>query len=423
MLGGAGGREGLMTQLNGEQYGERGRGLLEGKRPAEALQAFQEGLAKFPKDHDLGVGRGFALLDLKRPASAKEQFAAVLAAKPDFGDAGQGMVEACLALGHGVEAILAGRAAVPHEERNGDFIHGLGHIFFRYKRYEQAEWFYRQALERAPFHPPATLGLATSIHQQGRAEEAIVILKEALDKGLKRFWEGYSYLGCLLFDAGRTKEAYELLRRIPLDELRDPAAIERLRGFLNGSRYRRRVKVLNFLADRARQARGEPKREKRPKKLVDDAPLWPQDGFWQSRPTLIASRDALELDGLFARHFDRPCKFDGVDFPKFKLAPALEDCLQALELLAAFFESYPWVPEGGAGHARQWQAAGAESLMAYTLAMLRKGKAYLKGQEAVKFKARQLMIAMSAIAETAPLGGRIHGNYYYLFKEINQYTG
>lgn len=413
-----------MVYQNSEQYGVRGRGLLEEGRPAEALQAFQEGLARFPGDPELGVGRGFALLDLKRPGSAKEQFRAVLAERPSFGDAGQGMVEACLALGDGTEAILAGRAAMPHEERNPDFIHAIGHIFFRHKKYEQAEWFFRQALERAPFHPLATLGLATSLHQQRRPEEAITILREAIDGGCKRFWQGYSYLGCLLFDVGRVEEAREVLRRIPLDELRDPAAITRLRSFLNGSRYRKRREVLDFLGERAREARGESRAKRVVGKKVDDSPLWPNEGFWQSCPTMVAgTNEGFELESLFSRTFTKPCKFDGVDFPSFKQEPELADCLQALELLTKFFECYPWVQGEGSARNEQWRGAGVESLMSHTLAILRCGKAHLKGNPEARSKARLLMYAMVAASDDMPAGGKIYATYYYLFKELGVYAG
>lgn len=413
--------EGLMGHLNSEQYEERGRGLLEEKRPAEALQVFQEGLIRFPGDPDLGVGRGFALLDLRRSESARGQFKEVLAARPKFGDAGQGLVDACLALGLKDEAVAAGRAAVPLEERNADFIHCLGIIFFRHKRYEEADWFYRQALERAPEHPHALLGLASSLHLRKRGNEAIELLKAAIPERLKAFWEGYSYLGCLLFDVGRAEEALEILRRIPLDELRDPEAISRLRSFLKSGKYPQRSRVLKFLEERAREARGVSIKKRGPRKLVDDAPLWPNAGFWQSHPTIVGAPEALELDALFGRIFAKPCRFDGVDFPKFKIDPTRQDCEQAITLLREFLEAYPWIGEGCAGFDQPWRAAGAGSLLFYVVAILRQAKAILKASGIDKGKVRSLMFAMVAVVDTAPLGGTIHGAYYYLWQELDRY--
>jgi tetratricopeptide (TPR) repeat protein len=244
-----------MSYANSSEYEDAAIKLLFGGTPQQALELFEEGLRKFPQDPGLCLGCGMALNDLKRPADAREIFIRLIEQHPDLTDALQGLVEAELALGHEAAAAEAARKACNHPgESSVEFVYCLGLILYRHKLFADAERCYRRALELDRAHGYSWVGLAASLHQRGRRDEAIYLLKNAVEDRLPGFWEAYSYLGCMLFDAGREDDAKKVLGRIPLDELRDPAAASRLRSFLDSQSHPERTRVLAKIEARSRAA-------------------------------------------------------------------------------------------------------------------------------------------------------------------------
>ena len=241
-----------MNYGNSSEYEKAARELLFGGKPQQALDLFDEGLRKYPADFGLLLGRGMSLNDLHRPAEARDVFVAVITAAPQMTDALQGLTEAELALGNRKAAVEAARKACDRpEETNADFVHELALVLFKNELFADAERCYRRAVGIDRAHGHSWVGLAACLRSQGKRDEAISLLKEAVIDRLPGFWEGYSYLGCMLFDAGRAEEAGAILAKIPLDELRDPAAAQRLRAALNVERFPERARILKEIEKRA----------------------------------------------------------------------------------------------------------------------------------------------------------------------------
>jgi len=262
-----------MTYDSSDGYESAAIEILFSGKPQEALQLFEEGLRRFPDDPDLLLGCGMALNDLQRHAEAREIFARIVAEKPNLTDALQGLAEAELALGDLKAGAEAARRACDHPgENNIEFVHSLALLLYRNKLFTDAEHCYRRAVEIDRAHGHSWLGLASSLHQQERRDEAIQLLKEAVEDRLPGFWEAYSYLGCMLCDAGRVDEAVNLLEKIPLDELRDPAAVRRLRSHLDAEKHPERAKVLEVIEERARAAlaKDQPKSKKKAKPISSE---------------------------------------------------------------------------------------------------------------------------------------------------------
>jgi len=411
--------------MNSSEYEEKARGLLFDGRPDEALSLFGEGLKKFPEDPELLMGRGMTLLALKKFILAIPLFNELLDKHPERTDAYQGLAEAYLSLGKMENAIKAVRKACGPEEKDADFLHGLGHMLYSHRLFEEAEQCYRRAIEEDRAHGHAWIGLASSLHRRGLIDEAISELSEAVYDRLPGFWEAYSYLGCLLFDAGRDEEANTLLKKIPLDELRDPTAVKRLLSFLDIEKYPERGKVLEEIAERAGIALGiEKTPEKEPEdnyKEDFDGPAIPKlvDQFWQSDPTLVPDTEtALKLEHIFTNTFQKTCNFSGEDKPEFKNSPDIDLCEHVIDLLAEFLEAYPWFKKGSWGSDRPWRASGAQSLMSYSLAIIRKTKADLGKSSIDSRKLKRLFTVLDKLGPTITEVTRMHAIWLLLWFEI-----
>ncbi|WP_457442858.1 tetratricopeptide repeat protein [Roseateles sp. P5_E4] len=198
--------------------GNRGRALLALGRHADAAQAFEQAIAARPADAGLrghaatawaaagrpreavarlreavalapaDVAHRFALGNLLQAvgdaAGAVDAWGAVLALDASHAEAacnlsllrpqrGEAVLTAALATG------LAG-------ERRAAALANLGGLRLREGRYAQAVAAYRQALDDAPTSPQALSNLAQALRQQGRLDEADVVLSRliALDPAL-----------------------------------------------------------------------------------------------------------------------------------------------------------------------------------------------------------------------------------------------
>lgn len=250
-----------------DAYEERGRGLLDGGQADEALAVFENGLVRFPADADLQLGKAVALVDLRRAVEAEVILEKLIERFPTLGDALWYLARARMAQGKREGAIAAARQAWGPHEQDADFVHEVAHLFYKNGDHEMAIEGFRQAVKLNRAHQHSWLGLASSLHRARRVDEAISVLHEVISDRLPGFWEGYSYLGCMLFDAGRAEEAEKILRKIPLDELRDPAAVQRLRAAAGAGDNSARAKVLAIIEKRAKEAlpREAKPRKARPK--------------------------------------------------------------------------------------------------------------------------------------------------------------
>lgn len=404
--------------MNSDEYEEHARELLVGGKAREALALFQEGLARFPGDADLELGQGMALLDLGRPQEARDVFRALEARQPDLGDALQGLAEACLAMGLKEEAVGVARKACGPTEKDADFVHAIGHLLFRHKLYDAAAWCYRRAIELDRGHGHAWVGLAAALNLSGKRDEALKLLRDAVLDRLAGFWEAYSYLGCLLFDAGRTDEAQAILKKIPLDELGDPAAAQRLRALLDVEAHPERARMLELIEVRVKANRGFSAKEKEVPSESPDTwkPYVPfPDRFWQGNPGFVTNTSAgQDLESIFPRVFRGPCIFDGKDKPNFIRKPTASTCAAVMESLSEFLEAYPWRENPEGVPEDWWRESGAESLMSYTFAIVR----CLKGKPVKKEAKKRLLVALDKVWPTLRDPSRTHSIMILFYLDV-----
>jgi tetratricopeptide (TPR) repeat protein len=104
----------------------------------------------------------------------------------------------------------------------GDMAYFAGNRAFEDADYGRAEADYRQALAEAPAHLFALRGLALSLHQQGRYDEALTIYDEAIARA-PEFGATYANRGILLDTMGRHEAALaDYMHALKLDpELAD----------------------------------------------------------------------------------------------------------------------------------------------------------------------------------------------------------
>ncbi|GBF27245.1 hypothetical protein MnTg02_02292 [bacterium MnTg02] len=94
----------------------------------------------------------------------------------------------------------------------GDMAYLTANNFFKDRYYKRAEETYRDALKEAPEHQPAIRGLANTLTQLKRHEEALAVINNAVKLDPK-FAGNYANRGIILDHLGRHKDAisdYEL---------------------------------------------------------------------------------------------------------------------------------------------------------------------------------------------------------------------
>ena len=116
------------------------------------------------------------------------------------------------------------------EAAPGDLAYRAGTRAFEDGDYTRAESDYREALVESPKDLSALRGLARTLHEQGRSEEALTVYGEAIARA-PDFGATYADRGVLLDSAGRHEEALgDYMRALKLDpELaRGPSWLKRL---------------------------------------------------------------------------------------------------------------------------------------------------------------------------------------------------
>ena len=206
------------------EYEERGRGLLGAGRAAEALALFEEGCRKFPGDEDLLMGTAMALLKLARFEDACTVLEELRRTRPS-GEVLQALVEGYL--GRGLLEDATAAAAEAAREDDARLIHRIARAFYGRSRYREAFPLYERAAELAPDWSEAWFGLGACEWALKRPAAAEAALRRAVELAPED-WQARQFLGCVLCDQGRKDEARVMLESVPLDAPWQKPALERL---------------------------------------------------------------------------------------------------------------------------------------------------------------------------------------------------
>jgi tetratricopeptide (TPR) repeat protein len=216
-----------MSIQSSEEYEKQGLRLLQAERPADALKIFEEGIRRFPGDADLTMGTAMAHLRLGDFARSCEILEVLRRAQPPSGETLQALAEAYLSRGMPAEAVRAANEAVEGGRDDSRLLSRLGRVFYSRRRYSEALPYYELAAEASPEWSEAWFGLGAcqwALRQSASAEAA---LRRSVELDPKD-WQARQFLGCVLCDVGRKKEAREMLESVPLDASWQKPALERM---------------------------------------------------------------------------------------------------------------------------------------------------------------------------------------------------
>jgi tetratricopeptide (TPR) repeat protein len=198
---------------------------LDARRPADALQVAEEGLAATPTDGRLRYAKGLALQDLKRWAEAAEAFAAVLPEEGElYASARASLAYSLSHAGRHGEAAKALEPALAQKPRDVRLVTMKAYVLDRAGRSADAVALLERAVKEREGEPGGgaaaelTEALAASLQRAGRVADSIAVLKRALAAQPEDESLGYA-LGVALEKAGDRDAAVaamqELLLRSP----------------------------------------------------------------------------------------------------------------------------------------------------------------------------------------------------------------
>jgi tetratricopeptide (TPR) repeat protein len=216
-----------MSIQSSEDYENQGLRLLQAERPADALKVFEEGIRRFPGDADLTMGTAMSYLRLGDFPRSCEILEDLRRTQPRSGETLQALAEAYLSRGMLAEAVRAANEAVEGGRDDSRLLSRLGRAFYSKGRYAEALPLYELAAEASPDWSEAWFGLGAcqwALRQSASAEAA---LRRAVELA-PTDWQARQFLGCVLCDVGRKKEALEVLESIPLDAPWQKPALERM---------------------------------------------------------------------------------------------------------------------------------------------------------------------------------------------------
>lgn len=216
-----------MSIQSSEEYEKQGLRLLQDERPADALELFEEGMRRFPGDADLTMGTAMAHLRLGDFARSCEILEDLRRTQPGSGETLQALAEAYLSRGMTAEAVRAAKEAVEKARDDARLLSRLGRAFYSRRKYAEALPLYELSAEASPDWSEAWFGLGAcqwALRQSASAEAA---LRRAVELDPKD-WQARQFLGCVLCDVGRKKEAREMLESVPLDAAWQKPALERM---------------------------------------------------------------------------------------------------------------------------------------------------------------------------------------------------
>ena len=217
----------MSIQSSGE-YLDRGLELLLADSPEEALVVFEEGERKFPGDAELNLGRALAFNRVGGHVRACEILEGLRGTATQIEDVLTGLVEAYLGRGMIARAKEAAKVAADGPARHdAEILCRLGRLFYMKKRVGDALPFYERAAELSPQWGEAWFGLGACQWALLRPAGAEAALRRAVEL-VPTDWQARQFLGCVLHDLGRKKDAREMLEAVPLNVLWQKPALERM---------------------------------------------------------------------------------------------------------------------------------------------------------------------------------------------------
>ena len=217
----------MSIQSSGE-YQDRGLELLLGDSAEEALAVFEEGTRKFPGDAELNLGKALTLNRLGEFVRACEILEGLRGTSTQTEDVLSGLVEAYLGRGMIAQAKAAAKDATDGPAKHdAETLCRLGRLFYMKKRSRDALSFYERAAEQAPKWGEAWFGLGACQWAQSHPAGAEAALRRAVELDPED-WQARQFLGCVLHDLGRKKDAREMLEAVPLTVSWQKPALERM---------------------------------------------------------------------------------------------------------------------------------------------------------------------------------------------------
>lgn len=428
-----------MSIHNSDGYEKRGVSLLMEGNAEEALEVFEEGLRKFPGDLDLRLGSAMARNKLGDFVSACKTLEDLRKQRPAWGDVLQGLTEAYLARGRIKEAVLAATEASGGGEADAEFVHGLAFMFYSRKHYNEALPLYERAVALAPTWDSGHYGLGTCLWSLGRAEPAVASLTRAVELGPEN-WHARQYLGCVLYDLKRKKEAKAALDAVPLDAVWQKKALERLITMSWRTVDRKKRQALEKLRDRAvekPQPDNAAKAMDEAERQMDQASAAKhpraKGRFWIGYPTIVedpACAAGFELDGLYRRIFNRDATFEGADIARAVRVDA-QLLKRVIVNLAIFLEGFPWHCRFNLENEYRWPSgfldgpdstfeySGANLLMFYAARVVSSAPRPLASRIHAPAEVIRLKRALRKLEDRVPVGSRAHRAWLEMVVAMN----
>ncbi|MEK7389556.1 MAG: tetratricopeptide repeat protein [Elusimicrobiota bacterium] len=217
----------MSIQSSGE-YQDRGLQLLLADKAQEALAVFEEGARKFPGDAELNLGRALTLNRVGEYVRASRILEGLRDADTQIEDVLTGLAEAYLGRGMTAQALAAAmEAASGPAARDAETLCRLGRAFYVRRRYHEALSFYERAAQASPEWTQAWFGLGACQWGLNRPVAAEAALCRAIELEPDD-WQARQFLGCMLHDLGRKKDARQMLETIPLEAPWQKPALERM---------------------------------------------------------------------------------------------------------------------------------------------------------------------------------------------------
>lgn len=168
--------------LDGEQalfHNSRGALLYALGRDLEAAESFHRSVQLSDQDGAVWNNLGNALLRLNRIDEAENCYRQALAATPGLISAINNLGVALKRRGRLDKALICFREAILHQPDFQDAHFNLGELYYHLDMIQEAEAEFRRCIELNPDLRAAHASLAQCLHDQGKREEALALLRAA----------------------------------------------------------------------------------------------------------------------------------------------------------------------------------------------------------------------------------------------------
>jgi tetratricopeptide (TPR) repeat protein len=164
-----------------------------------------------PRIEDLlAIRKALDLVVERRFDEASKMCLAVIQHAPNltFANHAMGLIESTLENYPAAEGWL--RKAIKYDPKNAEFLTSLGTALLRQDKIDDAIKQFEAAIVEAPEHGPARIGLADALHEKNDPEASVAYFEDAVRREPNAPGP-LTHLGKALIDAGRHKEAVEML--------------------------------------------------------------------------------------------------------------------------------------------------------------------------------------------------------------------